>query len=50
MRQTAVFFKAEPDYGRRVAEGLGLDVKEVKRLAAMSQEERAKATEEGSYA
>ena len=27
-----------------VAEGLGLDVKEVERLAAMSQEERAKAT------
>jgi catalase len=48
MRQAAVFFKADPDYGRRVAEGVGLDVNEVERLAAMSQEERAKATEEGS--
>ncbi len=49
VRQTSLFFKADPDYGRRVAEGLGLDVKEVERLAAMSQEERAKATAEGSY-
>ncbi len=44
IRQTAIFFKADPDYGRRVAKGLGLNVKEVERLAAMSQEERAKAT------
>jgi catalase len=44
LRQTAVFYKADSDYGRRVVEGLGLDVKEVERLAAMSQEERAKAT------
>jgi len=44
LRQSALFFKADPDYGRRVAEGLGLDVQEVERLAAMSQEERAKAT------
>ena len=44
LRQTAVFYKADPDYGSRVAEGLGLHVKEVERLAAMSQEERAKAT------
>ena len=43
-RQTALFYKAEAEYGRRVAEGLGLDVKEVERLAEMSQEERAKAT------
>ncbi len=33
LRQTALFFKADPDYGRRLAEGLGLDVKEVERLA-----------------
>ena len=45
MRQTAVFFKADPDYGGRVAGELGLDLKEVERLAAMSPEERAKATE-----
>ncbi|MBN2467660.1 MAG: catalase [Deltaproteobacteria bacterium] len=44
LRQTALFYKADPDYGQRVAKGLGLDVEEVKRLAAMSQEERVKAT------
>jgi len=44
LRQTALFYKANEEYGRRVAEGLGLDVAEVKRLAAMSQEERVKAT------
>jgi len=44
LRQTALFFKANAEYGRRVAEGLKLDVKEVERLAAMSQEERVKAT------
>ena len=46
LRQTAVFYKADPDYGSRVAEGLELDVKEVKRLADMSQEDRVKATQE----
>jgi len=45
LRQTALFHKADPEYGRRVAEGLGLDVKKVERLAGMSQEERVKATE-----
>ncbi|MFC1951029.1 catalase [Chloroflexota bacterium] len=44
LRQTAIFYKADADYGKRVAEGLKLDVKEVERLANMSQEERAKAT------
>ena len=44
LRQSAIFFKADPEYGRRVAEGLNLDVSEVERLAAMSQEDRAKAT------
>jgi catalase len=44
LRQTALFFKADADYGSRVAEGLSLDVEEVKRLAAMSADERAKAT------
>jgi catalase len=44
LRQTSIFFKANPEYGRRVADGLGLDVKEVERLAEMSQDERAKAT------
>jgi catalase len=44
LRQAALFFKADPDYGRRVATGLGLDAKEVKRLASMSQEKRVRAT------
>jgi len=44
LRQTALFFKADPDYGKRVAKGLGLDLKDVERLARMSQEERAEAT------
>ncbi|UCH43791.1 MAG: hypothetical protein JSW16_04455, partial [Dehalococcoidales bacterium] len=44
LRQTAIFYKADAEYGRRVVEGLGLDAREVERLAAMSQEERVKAT------
>ena len=44
LRQTALFYKADPDYGARVAEGLGLDVADVKDLAAMSQADRVKAT------
>jgi catalase len=44
LRQTAIFYKADEEYGTRVAEGLKLDVSQVKRLAAMSQEERVKAT------
>jgi len=49
MRQTALFFKADTDYGRRVAAGLGLDVAAVERLAAMSPEERAGATKPGTF-
>jgi len=48
MRQTAIFYKADPDYGRRVAKGLRLSIKQVERLAGMTQEERAKATEQGT--
>jgi len=44
LRQSALFYKADAEYGERVAKGLGLDVAEVKRLAAMSQDERVKAT------
>jgi len=44
LRQAALFYKADEEYGERVAKGLGLDVVEVKRLAGMSQEERVKAT------
>ncbi|MFH1626406.1 MAG: catalase [Pseudomonadota bacterium] len=46
LRQTALFYKADPDYGRRVAKGLKLDIKKVEALAKTSQEERAKATQE----
>src|SRR5450759_4010409 len=44
LRQAALFYKADEEYGERVAKGLGLDAVEVKRLAGMSQEERVKAT------
>ena len=44
LRQTALFYKAHEEYGTRVASALGLDVDEVKKLAAMSQDERVKAT------
>jgi catalase len=44
LRQTALFYKADPDYGRRVADGLKLDVAEVRKVADMSQAERVKAT------
>lgn len=44
LRQAALFYKADKDYGTRVAQGLGLDVGEVEKLAAMTQEERAAAT------
>ena len=44
LRQTALFFKVDTDYGTRIAETLGLDIKQVEKLAAMSQEDRVKAT------
>jgi catalase len=43
LRQTALFFKDDPDYDTHVAKGLGLDQKEVERLAVLSQDERVKA-------
>ncbi|MDZ4246749.1 MAG: catalase-related domain-containing protein, partial [Dehalococcoidia bacterium] len=43
LRQAAVFYKADAGYGSRVAEGLALDVKEVKRLADMTTGDLAKA-------
>ena len=43
-RQTALFYKADAEYGIRVAEGLKLDVERVKHLASLSQKERAEAT------
>ncbi len=44
LRQTALFYKADAEYGEGVAKGLGLDVGQVKKLAAMSQEDRVQAT------
>lgn len=44
LRQTAIFYKAHPEYGTRIGEALKLDMEEVKKLAAMSQEDRVKAT------
>jgi len=32
IRQTKIYYKADPDYGRRVAEGLGLNLKEFESL------------------
>ncbi len=44
LRQCALFHKTDPDYGGGVAKGLGLKPAEVKKLAALSQEDRVKAT------
>ena len=44
LRQTALFYKTDPDYGRRVAEGFKLSIKEIVALAEMPQEERAQTT------
>ena len=44
LRQTALLLKADSDYGRRVAEGLGLALGEIEKLASMSQDDRVKAT------
>jgi len=44
LRQTALFYKADPGYGQNVGEGLDLDMKEVKKLASMSQEDRVQET------
>jgi len=44
LRQSAIFYKAHAEYGGGVAKALGLNLDEVKKLAAMSQEDRVKAT------
>ena len=44
LRQAALFYKADKEYGTRVAQGLKLDPKQVEKLAGMSQEERVKQT------
>lgn len=45
-RQCSLFYKAEPEYGTRVAKSLGLNISKVKKLAEMTQEERVEATME----
>jgi catalase len=44
LRQTALFYKADPGYGLGVAKGLNLDPKDIKTLAALSQDGRIQAT------
>ena len=44
LRQAALFTKADPQYGRGVAEGLGLDVQKVEHLSELSQEARVEET------
>ncbi len=44
LRQTAIFYKANEDYGTRIAQSLELDVNEVRDLASVSQEERVRRT------
>lgn len=43
-RQTSLFYKADEEFGVRVAEALHLDVDKVAMLAALNDEERAEAT------
>jgi catalase len=44
LRQCAVFYCVDPEYGTRVAQGVGVDVTEVAHLAGMPVEEREMAT------
>lgn len=44
LRQSALFFKADPDFGRGVISKLGLDGRRVEELAEMSNLERVEAT------
>jgi len=44
LRQSALFYKAHPEYGSKVAEALGIPIAQVEQLAAMSQDERVEAT------
>jgi catalase len=43
-RQCALFYKADEDYGKRVAEGLKIDINKVKQLSELSQDERIEKT------
>jgi len=44
LRHCAVLYRVDPEYGARVAEGVGVSAAEVTRLAALTDEERAAAT------
>ena len=44
IRQSALFYKADKDYGARVAKGLGLNISEIKKLANMPIDEQHAAT------
>lgn len=44
LRQTALFYKVHAEFGTRVAEGLGLDQDEVKKLAGLEQAQLVEAT------
>lgn len=44
LRQAALFYKCHPEYGTRVAEGMGLDPADVVEVASLSDEERVRAT------
>ncbi len=48
LRQCAVFYRADPDYATRVAEGVRVSLAEVERLAAMSDKDRVSATLAGA--
>lgn len=44
LRQCAIFYLADKEYGERVASGLGLDLEYVRKLAGMTQEQRVAET------
>jgi catalase len=44
LRQCALFYRVHPDFGTGVADSIGIDVDEVARLAALTQEELVAAT------
>ncbi len=44
LRQTALFYKADKDYGTRVAKDLGLDVSEMEKLAEVEPKKRVEMT------
>jgi len=48
-RHAAHCYLADPDYGRRLAEALGLDMGKVTELAKLPHKERLHATREGTF-